>query len=100
MSAGKCRGSLGKAYHCLFLKHSFPNDILLQFAVAVHPQCQPHKQTCILGNQCSQGYAFHFHPEETDKAEACHDVDNVLRNGYVHGNAGVLHTDVPPGESV
>ena len=63
-------------------------------------QYQPHKKTRILGNQCSQGYAFHFHPEETDKAEACHDVDNVLRNGYVHGNAGVLHTDVPPGESV
>ena len=41
-----------------------------------------------------------IHLEKTDKAEAGYDIHNVLCNGYVHGNTGVLHTDVPSGESV
>ena len=74
--------------------------MLFQFTVTVHPQYESHEEARVLGDQRPQGYAFYLHIEEIDKAEAGDDVHDVLCNGYVHGNARVLHADIPSGEAV
>lgn len=75
--------------------HSTP-----QRAVTAAQHGDSHQDTAPLRHEGAKGNAFYLHAEGIDEKAGEADVDNVLRDGYDHGQRCVLHTHEPSRDGI
>lgn len=58
-----------------------------------------HQISTPLGDERSHGYTLYLHPQSEHKTKGSQDIHQILRDGYHHRHARILHPDKPTVES-